>query len=263
MLPEMDGLSLTRWLRDRSNMPIILLTARRAEADRIAGLEMGADDYVVKPFSPQELVSRVRAVLRRTGREQGEPPPTQKLDVRRSRSSIRPDAWSPWRAGRSRSPPANSTCCFCWPSTRVRSSPVTSCWSESGASAITSIPGTVTVHVRRLREKLEKDPSSPQSHPHGLGCGLQVRAMKSFFAGLPVFLRYVLGVLLIVAVSLGIFKVLMSPAARHAGADGHVPCHHSHRLQPGRLCRLPPGLADSLAHFALDSCWPAMHSPAS
>ena len=53
MLPEIDGLSLTRWLRDRSNVPIIMLTARRAEADRIAGLELGADDYVVKPFSPQ------------------------------------------------------------------------------------------------------------------------------------------------------------------------------------------------------------------
>src|SRR6266508_6513139 len=72
MLPEVDGLSLTRWLRDRSNVPIIMVTARRSEIDRIAGLEMGADDYVVKPFSPQELVSRVRAVLRRTGREQAE-----------------------------------------------------------------------------------------------------------------------------------------------------------------------------------------------
>src|SRR5512133_1017143 len=66
MLPQMDGLSLTRWLRDRSNVPIIMLTARREEIDRIAGLEMGADDYVIKPFSPQELVSRVRAVLRRS-----------------------------------------------------------------------------------------------------------------------------------------------------------------------------------------------------
>src|SRR3972149_1316848 len=72
MLPEVDGLSLTRWLRDRSDVPIIMVTARREEIDRIAGLEMGADDYVVKPFSPQELVSRVRAVLRRTGREQVE-----------------------------------------------------------------------------------------------------------------------------------------------------------------------------------------------
>ena len=72
MLPEVDGLSLTRWLRDRSDVPIIMLTARREEIDRIAGLEMGADDYVVKPFSPQELVSRVRAVMRRLGREQAE-----------------------------------------------------------------------------------------------------------------------------------------------------------------------------------------------
>ena len=70
MLPEVDGLSLTRWLRDRSDVPIIMLTARREEIDRIAGLEMGADDYVVKPFSPQELVSRVRAVMRRIKREQ-------------------------------------------------------------------------------------------------------------------------------------------------------------------------------------------------
>src|SRR5512142_301797 len=72
MLPELDGFSLTRWLRDRSDMPVILLTARRAESDRIAGLEMGADDYVVKPFSPQELVSRVRAVLRRSSRDPGD-----------------------------------------------------------------------------------------------------------------------------------------------------------------------------------------------
>src|SRR5688500_8563779 len=70
MLPEVDGLALTRWLRDRSDVPIIMLTARREEIDRITGLELGADDYVVKPFSPQELVSRVRAVFRRVGQEQ-------------------------------------------------------------------------------------------------------------------------------------------------------------------------------------------------
>ena len=66
MLPSIDGLEITRWLRARGDTPIIMLTARREEVDRIAGLEMGADDYVVKPFSPQELVSRVRAVLRRS-----------------------------------------------------------------------------------------------------------------------------------------------------------------------------------------------------
>src|SRR5512145_741773 len=58
MLPGMDGYSLTRWLRERSDVPVIMVTSRREEMDRIAGLEMGADDYVVKPFSPQELVSR-------------------------------------------------------------------------------------------------------------------------------------------------------------------------------------------------------------
>src|SRR5512134_2742062 len=81
MLPEIDGLSLTRWLRDRSDVPIIMLTARREEIDRIAGLEMGADDYVVKPFSPQELVSRVRAVMRRVGREGPEAEPDRYVDL--------------------------------------------------------------------------------------------------------------------------------------------------------------------------------------
>jgi DNA-binding response OmpR family regulator len=61
-----DGFALTRNLRDRSDVPIIMLTSRREESDRIGGLELGADDYVVKPFSLQELVSRVRAVLPRT-----------------------------------------------------------------------------------------------------------------------------------------------------------------------------------------------------
>jgi len=65
MLPKMDGVSLTRWIRDMSDVPIIMLTARREETDRIAGLEMGADDYVVKPFSLREVISRIRALLRR------------------------------------------------------------------------------------------------------------------------------------------------------------------------------------------------------
>jgi two-component system, OmpR family, alkaline phosphatase synthesis response regulator PhoP len=66
MLPGMDGLTLCRWIRSRSDLPVIMLTARGEEADRIVGLELGADDYVVKPFSPKELVARVRAVLRRS-----------------------------------------------------------------------------------------------------------------------------------------------------------------------------------------------------
>jgi DNA-binding response OmpR family regulator len=65
MLPGTDGLELCRWIRTRSELPVILLTARGDEADRIVGLELGADDYVTKPFSPRELAARVRTVLRR------------------------------------------------------------------------------------------------------------------------------------------------------------------------------------------------------
>ena len=66
MLPGTDGLELCRWIRNRSELPVIMLTARGEEADRIVGLELGADDYVTKPFSPRELVARVKSVLRRT-----------------------------------------------------------------------------------------------------------------------------------------------------------------------------------------------------
>ncbi len=65
MMPGEDGLSLTRHIRETSDIPVILLTARSEETDRIVGLEMGADDYVVKPFSPRELATRVKVVLRR------------------------------------------------------------------------------------------------------------------------------------------------------------------------------------------------------
>lgn len=65
MLPKISGIEVTRSIRAKSSVPIIMLTAKAAEADRVVGLELGADDYVVKPFSPRELVARIRAVLRR------------------------------------------------------------------------------------------------------------------------------------------------------------------------------------------------------
>jgi two-component system, OmpR family, alkaline phosphatase synthesis response regulator PhoP len=65
MMPEMDGLELTRMIRRESNVPIIMLTARVEETDKLIGLELGADDYITKPFSPRELVARIRVVLRR------------------------------------------------------------------------------------------------------------------------------------------------------------------------------------------------------
>ncbi len=85
-LPGMDGLDVARELRRRSNVPIIMLTARGEESDRLVGLELGADDYIVKPFSPKELVARVRAVLRRSesARDQaraGSDAPIRAVDV--------------------------------------------------------------------------------------------------------------------------------------------------------------------------------------
>src|SRR5436190_2978110 len=80
MLPGEDGLSLCRWIRSSSDLPVILLTARGEEADRIVGLELGADDYVTKPFSPRELAMRVRSVLRRTNMTHA---PVERIDLGR------------------------------------------------------------------------------------------------------------------------------------------------------------------------------------
>src|ERR671936_1205402 len=79
MLPgKTDGLALCRWIRATSDLPVILLTARGDEADRIVGLELGADDYITKPFSPRELAARVRTVLRRADRA---PAPSARVEV--------------------------------------------------------------------------------------------------------------------------------------------------------------------------------------
>lgn len=79
MLPDADGLTLCRDLRTRSNLPVLMLTARGEEADRILGIEMGADDYLVKPFSPRELLARIKSILRRTRAL----PPNLKPDAQR------------------------------------------------------------------------------------------------------------------------------------------------------------------------------------
>ncbi|WP_044875286.1 response regulator [Pseudomonas sp. LFM046] len=86
MLPGEDGLSLCRWLRAESDIPILMLTARCEPADRIIGLELGADDYMAKPFEPRELVARIQTILRRVRDDREAPRPDP-------RSSIRFDAW--------------------------------------------------------------------------------------------------------------------------------------------------------------------------
>lgn len=159
MLPGLDGFEIARRVRAEGDVPIIMLTARRAEADRIAGLEMGADDYVVKPFSPQELVSRVRAVLRRSkgapaeDREQalsfGElviDPQTRLVSVRGEEILLTAKEFDLlWLLGR------HPRQVF------TRRQLLERVWGQSDYID----PGTVTVHVRRLREKIETDPSNP------------------------------------------------------------------------------------------------------
>lgn len=160
MLPHIDGLTLLRRIRETiaPETPVIMLTARGQEIDRIGGLELGADDYVTKPFSPGELVSRVKAVLRRTAR------PGDKLE-------------SPIESGDVRLDPLTRE-------TFVRGRPVELTATEFNLLWFMALhprqvfrreqlleqvwgfsdyvdPSTVTVHIRRLREKIELDPANP------------------------------------------------------------------------------------------------------
>jgi DNA-binding response OmpR family regulator len=160
MLPgQTDGLDLCRWIRSSSELPVILLTARVEEADRIVGLELGADDYVTKPFSPRELAVRVRTVLRRSGAA-AEPPVDRlsagPLELDAARHEVRRDG-EPlgltakefdllWFLA------SNPNHVF------SRDQLMHRVWGYSAALDT----GTVTVHVHRLREKLEADPQHPE-----------------------------------------------------------------------------------------------------
>ena len=159
MLPKVSGLEVCRRIQAERRVPLVMLTARGEEEDRIVGLGLGADDYVVKPFSPRELAARVEAVLRRTG-EAARPadgsalvfgdlrldPATREVTVRdepvtltaREFDLLRHMASQPRRVF-------------------TRDQLMEAVWGYA-FSADTS---TVTVHVRRLREKLEDDPAKP------------------------------------------------------------------------------------------------------
>ena len=161
MVPKVNGLDLCGWIRDRSDIPVILLTARGEESDRITGLELGADDYVVKPFSPRELVIRVKAILRRTGSSQRRSP--EVLEV--AGLTIDGQSRRVHRAGSEITLTATEFdllyCLASHPQTVFsREQLMAQVWRyEAALDAGTS---TVTVHVRRLREKIEEDPSDPR-----------------------------------------------------------------------------------------------------
>jgi two-component system, OmpR family, response regulator ResD len=159
MLPGTDGLTLCRWIRSRSDLPVIMLTARGEEADRIVGLELGADDYVTKPFSPREVVARVRAVLRRGAEATSDGDAVLAFDdleidahrreVRRSGQVIHLTRKEFDLLHLLASSPGH---------TFTRAELLEEVWdfAWSGDS------DTVTVHVRRLREKIEDDASAPR-----------------------------------------------------------------------------------------------------
>ena len=158
MLPGTDGLALCRWIRSAGDLPVIMLTARGEESDRIVGLDLGADDYVTKPFSPRELAARVRTVLRRS---EGAPP----VPARLAFDGLELDAAA--HEVRLDGEPVRLTVrefellWFLASNPRQvfsRDQLMSRVWGY--ASALDT--GTVTVHVRRLRAKIERDPSRPR-----------------------------------------------------------------------------------------------------
>ena len=163
MLPQVSGFDVLREIRRNGDLPVILLTARAEEVDRVSGLELGADDYVVKPFSPRELVARVRSVMRRSApRAPNSPGPLEglnfhglEIDPARRVVSVEGavvdltakefDLLSFLAAGS--------------PQVYSRGHLLEHVW---GSSPEWQDPATITVHVRRIRQKLEKDPQNPR-----------------------------------------------------------------------------------------------------
>jgi DNA-binding response OmpR family regulator len=157
MLPGTDGLAVCRWIRARSSLPVIMLTARGEEVDRIVGLELGADDYVTKPFSPRELAARVRTVLRRAE-------PSMLRDARLVFGELEIDARARevHRAGKPVKLTAKEFDLLWFLANHPRhvfsrDQLMDRVWGYAAALDT----GTVTVHIRRLREKLEEVPSRP------------------------------------------------------------------------------------------------------
>jgi DNA-binding response OmpR family regulator len=168
MLPGMDGLDLCRWIRARWNLPIVMLTARGEESDRIVGLELGADDYLTKPFSPRELAVRVRNLLRRTTRTTQRAPQTivfgdvvvdeAAREVRKGSDTVRLTLKE------------FDLLVFLASNPRQvfsREHLMDRVW---GYESVLDT-GTVTVHVRRLRKKIEDDASRPHHLETVFGAG--------------------------------------------------------------------------------------------
>jgi two-component system, OmpR family, alkaline phosphatase synthesis response regulator PhoP len=157
MLPDIDGLEVCRTLRRESDVPIIMLTARTTDQDKLTGLDLGADDYITKPFSPKELAARVRAVLRRLPGERGPE------EIKRGELSMNFTTHEAWLAGR----PLNLTSVefkllgvLAKEPGRVFSR--ANLIGEALGYDFEGFDRTIDVHILNLRRKLEPDPSQPR-----------------------------------------------------------------------------------------------------
>jgi len=156
MLPGIDGLTLTRQLRQRSRVPVIMLTARGDTSDRIRGLDLGADDYLPKPFSPRELVSRIQAVLRRGA-------PAEPARLRFGEVEMDVGSRTVSRGSRNITLTAREFDLLWFLASHsgqvfTRERLIDNVWGADFAGD----PSTVTVHIRHLREKIEPDPAEPR-----------------------------------------------------------------------------------------------------
>jgi CheY-like chemotaxis protein len=163
MLPVMDGWQVCRELRKTMKMPIIMLTAKGETEDKVSGLEMGADDYIVKPFEVKELLARVHAVLRRTG-DDGKPK-SKKLTF--DKLVINLDSYELIVDGRSTRRPRRWSCCTTSRRRPTASTPATSCSTRCGAltTSATAAPSTCTLSA--CARSSRACPTSGRSRPSG------------------------------------------------------------------------------------------------
>ena len=157
-LPKMDGLDVARAIRVESNVPIIMLTARVEETDRLIGLELGADDYIVKPFSPREVVARVKAVLRRSGQPLAPSARIQAADL-----DIDPEGHSVRRAGDLiELTPTEFSLLLRMASAPGRVFTRLQLLEDAMGQAYEGYERTIDAHIKNLRAKLEPDPRKPR-----------------------------------------------------------------------------------------------------
>ena len=174
MLPGLDGLEVCRRLRDSSDLPIIMLTARSSEEDRLEGLDLGADDYVVKPFSPRELAARVRAVLRRSPAAGADEPPVRVGDL-----MIDPARHEATLAGsRLDLTPREFRLLEVLARAPGRAFARSELVERVFGADSEALDRTIDAHIVNLRRKTERDPANPALIETVFGVGYRLRGAR-------------------------------------------------------------------------------------